>query len=120
MERGTASITGAYVALCDAIRVARREKWIRQSPILDEVAAVSVGLVQNRAVLDLDYAEDAAAQVDMNVVMTGAGRFIEVQGTGEGATFGRSDLDRMLRLGARGIGELVRMQRAALRKRVKQ
>ncbi|MBU0719529.1 MAG: ribonuclease PH [Planctomycetes bacterium] len=114
----TASITGAYVALCDALRVAVRNKWIRKSPILDAVAAVSVGMVSGRATLDLDYREDVAAEVDMNVVMTGAGRFIEVQGTGEKATFSRADLDKLLRLAARGIGQLLDFQAKALRRRL--
>ena len=115
----TASITGAYVALCDAVRVARRNRWITQSPVVDEVAAISVGIVKGRALLDLDYSEDVQADVDMNVVMTGQGQYIEVQGTGEGATFSRSELDKLLRLGSRGIRQLVEMQRGALRKRLK-
>lgn len=115
----TASITGAYVALCDAVRAARQNKWIAKSPVLQPVAAVSVGRVGNRTLLDLDYEEDVAADVDMNVVMTGAGEFIEVQGTGEEATFKKSELDRLVRLASRGIKHLVDIQQKALRRRIK-
>ncbi len=115
----TASITGAYVALCDAVRVAMRNKWIKRSPVREAVAAVSVGLVGGRALLDLDYPEDVAADVDMNVVMTGSGKFVEVQGTGEEATFTRAELDRLLRLASRGIKQLIEGQRTALRKRLR-
>ncbi|MCH8967112.1 MAG: ribonuclease PH [Planctomycetes bacterium] len=115
----TASVTGAYIALCDAVRLAIREKRIRQSPITNPVAAVSVGKVKGRMLLDLDYHEDSTAEVDMNVVMTGSGRFIEVQGTGEGATFTRPELDKLLRLASRGIKQLIEMQAKALRKRLR-
>ena len=115
----TASITGAYVALCDAVRVAVRKKWIARSPVREPVAAVSVGMVNGRILLDLDYEEDSAAAVDMNVVMTGSGRFIEVQGTGEEATFTRAELDRLLGLASRGIKRLVSFQLKALRRRVR-
>jgi ribonuclease PH len=114
----TASITGAYVALSDAVRVALRKKLIRRSPIRDAVAAVSVGRVDGRTLLDLDYEEDVAADVDMNVVMTGSGRFVEVQGTGEEATFTRADLDRLVGLASRGIKQLLTMQERALRRRL--
>jgi ribonuclease PH len=114
----TASITGAYVALSDAVRVALRKKWIRRSPIRDAVAAVSVGRVDGRTLLDLDYEEDVAADVDMNVVMTGSGRFVEVQGTGEEATFTRADLERLVGLASRGIRQLLTMQERAIRKRL--
>lgn len=113
----TASITGAYVALCDAVRYAMRQKIIRKSPVTDSVAAVSVGRFGRRTLLDLDYSEDAAAEVDLNVAMTGSGRLVEVQGTGEGATFTRAELDKMIRLAARGIGQLQAMQTKALRRR---
>jgi len=113
----TASITGAFVALCDAVRVARKEKWLKESPVLDSVAAVSVGLTEGKALLDLDYEEDSAAEVDMNVVMTGAGRFVEVQGTGETATFDRRELDRLLALASQGIKRLIEAQQQALRRR---
>ena len=114
----TASITGAYVALSDAVRVALRKKLIRRSPIRDAVAAVSVGRVDGRTLLDLDYEEDVAADVDMNVVMTGSGRFVEVQGTGEEATFTRADLERLVGLASRGIRQLLTMQERAIRKRL--
>jgi ribonuclease PH len=116
----TASITGAYVALCDAVAKARKEKWISDSPIRDAVAAVSVGMVGGKCVLDLNYVEDSAAEVDLNLVMTGSGRFIEVQGTAEGATFDRGDLDRMLTTGAKGIRTLMELQSKALRRRLSQ
>ncbi len=114
----TASITGAYVALCDAIHVARKHKWIKQSPIREAVAAVSVGRVKGRMLLDLDYGEDVGADVDMNVVMTGSGRFVEVQGTGEEATFTRVELNRLLALAARGVRGLLAAQVKALRRKL--
>jgi ribonuclease PH len=104
----TLSITGAWIALVDALGAAR------PLPLTDAVAAVSVGIVDGQPVLDLDYAEDAAAAVDMNVVMTGSGRFIEVQGTGEEATFTEAELSAMLQLARRGIRDLLAAQRAAL------
>ncbi len=115
----TASITGAYIALCDAIKMARTKKWIKQSPIREPVAAISVGRVNGRMLCDLDYIEDVGADVDMNVVMNGSGRFIEVQGTGEEATFTRAELDKLLRLAARGIKQLIELQEKALRKRIR-
>lgn len=115
----TASITGAYVAVCDAVRAAIKNKTIKRSPIRDAVAAVSVGRVNNRMLLDLDYPEDSGAEVDMNVVMTGSGQFVEVQGTGEEATFTRAELDKLLRLASRGITQLIEVQRKALRKRLR-
>ncbi|MFQ5494643.1 MAG: ribonuclease PH [Phycisphaerae bacterium] len=114
----TASITGAYVALCDAVRAAVRRRLIRRSPIKEAVAAVSVGRVGGRMLLDLDYSEDVAAEVDMNVVMTGSGEYIEVQGTGEEASFTRAELDKLLRLASRGVRELLEQQTKALRKRL--
>ena len=114
----TASITGAYVALCDAVRVAVRMKWLVKSPVREPVAAVSVGKVLGRMLLDLDYEEDVAAEVDMNVVMTGSGRFVEVQGTGEEATFSREELDKLLRQASRGIRNLIDAQKSALRRRL--
>lgn len=114
----TASVTGAYVALCDAIRFARRNGLITGTPIREAVAAVSVGKIGGRLLLDLDYREDVEAEVDMNVVMTASGEFVEVQGTGEEATFTRKELDRLLGLAQRGIRELLAMQTRALRKRL--
>lgn len=113
----TASITGAYVALHDAVRTALRNRWINVTPIREAVAAVSVGKVGRSSLLDLDYEEDVAAEVDMNVVMTASGRFVEVQGTGEETTFTRAELDKMLRLASRGIKESLAAQAKALRKR---
>ena len=113
----TASITGAFVALYDAVRHGLRRKLLKQNCIEDHVAAVSVGIVGGRAMLDLDYQEDVAATVDLNLVMTGKGQFIEIQGTGEEATFTRTELDQMLKLGAAGIKELIGIQKTALRVR---
>ncbi len=115
----TASITGAYVAMCDAVNVARKRKWIKTNPVTDSVAAISVGLVDGTAVLDLAYEEDVRADVDMNVVMTGSGDFVEVQGTAEGSTFSRKDLDRLTTLAAKGIRQLHVEQTKALRRRMK-
>jgi ribonuclease PH len=114
----TASITGAFVASSDAVGVALRNKWIAESPVRESVAALSVGKVKGRMLLDLDYEEDNLAEVDMNVVMTASGRFVEVQGTGERATFTREELDAMLRLASRGIKQLIDIQKKALRKRL--
>ena len=110
----TASITGAFVALHDAISFLQGKSLIAKSPIRDFVAAVSVGMYQGTPVLDLDYAEDSASDTDMNVVMTGAGRFVEMQGTAEGAPFSRADADALLALAGRGIAELIAHQRRAL------
>jgi len=110
----TASITGAYVALHDAASLLMRKKVISQWPIRDQVAAVSVGIVQGEAMLDLDYTEDSGCDTDMNVVMTGAGGFVEVQGTAEGEVFDRAELDKLIGLAAEGIGKLVQIQESAL------
>ena len=110
----TASITGAFVAVHDALGWMLGKGMIATLPVKDFVAAVSVGLVNGAPVLDLDYAEDSACQTDMNVVMTGAGRFVEVQGTAEGEPFAREELDKLLELAGRGIGELVAQQRRCL------
>jgi len=112
----TASITGAFVAAHDAIGKLLASGKLQASPILDHVAAVSVGMVQGRPVLDLDYLEDSAAGTDMNVVMTGAGNYVEVQGTAEGAAFSRQDMDSLLVLAEKGIRELVALQRHSLSK----
>lgn len=109
-----ASITGAWVAAADAVALLMQRGDLAHNPIRDAVAAVSVGLVDGRAVLDLDYQEDSACAADVNVVMTGSGAFVEVQGTGEGATFTRGELDTMLGLAEGGIAQLVRAQREAL------
>jgi ribonuclease PH len=112
----TAAITGAFVALRDAVDGMLGRQLIPASPVLDHVAAVSVGIHQGVAVLDLDYAEDSACDTDMNVVMTGSGGLVEVQGTAEGAPFSRKEMDAMLELAEKGIRELVAAQRAALEK----
>jgi len=101
-----ASITGAWVALADAIDGLLAKGAIQSSPLLDSVAAVSVGLVNGQPLLDLDYEEDSGCDADVNVVMTGAGRFVEIQGTAEGHTFDREMLDRLLDLAQSGIGNL--------------
>jgi ribonuclease PH len=110
----TASITGACVALVDAINHLQRQKLITRDPLLQMVASVSVGVYQGVPVLDLDYPEDSAADTDMNVVMGESGSFIEVQGTAEGAPFGRGELNGMLDLASDGILELIARQKAAL------
>jgi ribonuclease PH len=111
----TAAITGAFIALHDAVGVMLERQWIAASPIRDFVAAVSVGIYEGTPVLDLDYAEDAACGTDMNVVMTGGGGLVEVQGTAESAPFSRAELDAMVDLAQRGIRDLVAAQRAALK-----
>ena len=112
----TAAITGAYVALADAVEHARAQGLVAPSaqPLTGSVAAVSVGIVRDRPVLDLCYDEDVSAGTDMNIVMTGDGRYVEVQGTAEGEAFDRALLDSLLDLGAVGCAELTRLQRAAL------
>ena len=112
----TAAITGAFVAARDAINQLLDKKVLSKDPIKDHVAAISVGIYQGVPVLDLDYAEDFACDTDMNVVMTGEGGIIEVQGTAEGAAFSRAELDQLLSLAENGIKELVQLQKAALTK----
>jgi ribonuclease PH len=110
----TAAITGAFVAAQDAVTWLLQQRRIAASPIRDAVAAVSVGLIDDTPLLDLEYVEDAACDTDMNVVMTGSGGFVEVQGTAEGAPFTRAQMDALLALADKGIGELVTAQRRAL------
>jgi ribonuclease PH len=110
----TAAITGAWVALRLAVHKLRKEAGLIEDPIVEQVAAVSVGIVAGQPFLDLCYSEDAAAAVDMNLVMTGSGQFIEVQGTGEESTFSASELSAMLELGRSGIARLLSLQRGAL------
>jgi ribonuclease PH len=110
----TAAITGAYVAYAIACQRLLKEKKIKRSPINSEVAAISVGIVDGAALLDLKYDEDSRAEVDMNVVCTGDGRFIEVQGTAEGEPFTRAQMDELLELGKKGVEYLVQLQRAAI------
>jgi ribonuclease PH len=110
----TAAITGAYVALCDAIAVLKKRGDVKSEPILGAIAAVSVGVYRGMPVLDLDYAEDSGCDTDMNVVMNDGGGFIEVQGTAEGHAFRREEMDAMLSLASKGVAELIAHQRAAL------
>ena len=110
----TAAITGAYVALADAVDWLRRRGALKGEPLVASIAAVSVGMIDGEARLDLHYEEDVRAETDMNVVMTGDGSFIEVQGTAEGAPFDRSALDGLLDLATTGCAELTRLQVAAL------
>jgi ribonuclease PH len=110
----TAAITGAFVAAQDAVNKLLAEHKLAASPILGPVAAVSVGIVQGTPVLDLEYTEDVGCDTDMNVVMTGAGHYVEVQGTAEGAAFTRAEMDELLRLAEKGIAELVVLQAKAL------
>ncbi|HEX5534287.1 MAG TPA: ribonuclease PH [Actinomycetales bacterium] len=110
----TAAITGAYVALVDAVNWAREKGIVTKDPLLDSVAAVSVGIFEGTPVLDLNYAEDVKAETDMNLVLTGRGQFVEVQGTAEGAPFDRSELNALLDLGAGGCATLTEIQADAL------
>ena len=110
----TASITGAFVALASAFADLEEKEELAESPLIDSVAAVSVGIIDGAPFLDLNYLEDSTAEVDMNVVMTGAGNLVEVQGTAEHGTFDRGSLDRMLDLAEKGIGELTGYQQEAL------
>lgn len=110
----TASITGAFVALVDAINALQRDKRITTDPLRYFIASVSVGIHAGEALLDLDYAEDSTAETDLNVVMTESGDFVEIQGAAEGAPFQRSQLDRMLALASTGVTSLIQQQRDAL------
>jgi len=111
----TAAITGAFVAAQDAVNQLLAAGKLAGTPITGHVAAISVGIVQGTPLLDLDYTEDSACDTDMNVVMTGAGHYIEVQGTAEGAAFSRQEMDRLLALAELGVKELVRLQDEALK-----
>ena len=110
----TAAVTGAFVALHDAVSGLMRIGKIQESPLKDFIAAISVGIYQGQPVLDLDYAEDSACDTDMNVVMLGNGHFVEVQGTAEGHAFSRTEMDVLLELAQNGIARLIVMQRTAL------
>ncbi|MFO1517361.1 MAG: ribonuclease PH [Lysobacterales bacterium] len=110
----TAAITGAYVALMDAINGLKARNLLKRDPVFGAVAAVSVGIYRGTPVLDLDYAEDSACDTDMNVVMNDGGGFIELQGTAEGHAFRRDELDALLALAHKGVAELCALQRAAL------
>jgi ribonuclease PH len=111
----TASITGAFVALHDAVTGLMSNGLVKETPLKDFVAAISVGIYQGTPVLDLDYVEDSACDTDMNVVMLGNGHFVEVQGTAEGHPFTRAEMDELLELAKSGIAQLVEMQRTALK-----
>ena len=110
----TAAITGAFIAAADAVNGLMANGTLAQSPIREPIAAISVGIVEGTPLLDLEYTEDSACDTDMNVVMTAAGHFVEVQGTAEGAAFSRTEMGLLLDLAEKGIQELVAMQRAAL------
>jgi ribonuclease PH len=110
----TAAITGAFVAAQDAVNGLLASGKLSQSPIVASVAAISVGVVQGTPLLDLEYTEDSACDTDMNVVMTGAGHFVEVQGTAEGQAFSRAEMNQLLDLAEKGISELMRLQQVAL------
>ena len=110
----TASITGGFVALCDAVEYMKEEGIVEESPISEFLAATSVGIVDDEFVLDLCYEEDTGADVDLNLVMTESGNFVEIQGTAEESPYTRQQLDEMLELGERGIQQLIRRQKQAL------
>ncbi|MCK9419207.1 MAG: ribonuclease PH [Nitrospirae bacterium] len=110
----TASITGAYVALVDALRHMKKQGLIKAVPINDHLAAISVGIVDGKPLLDLCYTEDSSAEVDMNLVMTGRGKIVEVQGTAEGEPFSKAELTELLALGEKGIRALVKKQKEIL------
>jgi ribonuclease PH len=109
----TAAISGAWIALYDAVQVLLESGKLERDPLVSQIAAVSVGVYQGTPVLDLDYAEDCTAHTDMNVVMNGEGHFVEIQGTAEGSTFGRDELNNLLDLAERGIRQILAAQRAA-------
>jgi ribonuclease PH len=110
----TASITGAYVALVDAVEYLRKEVSIPRDPIIDSVAAISIGVVDGQTFLDLNYEEDSKAEVDCNFVMTGRGRFIEIQGTAEGQPFSKESFEKMMAMAAQGINKLTTIQHQVL------
>jgi ribonuclease PH len=111
----TASITGAFVALHDAVTGLMGKGLVKETPLKDFIAAISVGIYQGNPVLDLDYVEDSDCDTDMNVVMLGSGHFVEVQGTAEGHPFSREEMDTLLELAKNGIAQLIEMQRKALK-----
>jgi ribonuclease PH len=112
----TASITAAFVALSEAIEKMKKQGKITENPFKDDVAAISVGIVDGKPMLDLCYEEDSTADVDMNVVMTDSGKYIEIQGTAESAPFSSEEMDKLLKLAAKGIKELIELQKQALKK----
>lgn len=111
----TASITGGYIALALAMKKIKKAKLIKQWPITQQVAAISVGMKEGEAILDLNYAEDSKAEVDMNIVMLASGNFVEVQGTAEGKAFAKKDMDAMVNLAAKGIKELFNIQNKSIK-----
>jgi len=111
----TASITGSFIALIEALSFLKKENIINEIPVKDYIAAVSVGVVDGKLCLDLDYEKDSKAEVDMNVVMTGAGKLVEVQGTAEKNPFSKKDLDKMISLAEKGIKKLIDIQRKVLK-----
>ena len=111
----TASISGAYVALCDAVQTLLDTKKVKKDPLMGQLASVSVGIYKGVPVLDLDYAEDSNAETDMNVVMNNAGHFIEVQGTAEGHAYSRDEMNAMLDLAEKGINEIIAIQDETLK-----
>lgn len=113
-----ASITGSFIALCDALLKLKKDKTIEKIPVRDFVAAISAGMIKNEAVLDLDYEEDSKAEVDMNIIMTGSGKFIEVQGTAEREPFDSNMMNKMIKLAKKGIKELIGVQREMLGKAI--
>jgi ribonuclease PH len=110
----TAAISGAYVALVDCLKAMDRGRFLRGWPLKDQLGAVSVGVVEGEILCDLNYAEDSQAECDVNLVMTGAGEFVEVQGSAEGAPFKKDELQAMLELGEGAIRRIFELQRAAL------
>ncbi|MBE9529349.1 MAG: ribonuclease PH [Proteobacteria bacterium] len=110
----TASVTGAYIAVMDTLAALKEKGLLDKIPVLDSIAGVSVGVVDGTAVLDLDYKEDSAAEVDMNIIMTGSGKFVEVQGTAESDPFSKEQLDSIIALGTHGIKELTELQKRVL------
>ena len=110
----TAAITGAFVAARDAVNQLLNQGVLQKDPIIDQVAAISVGIYQGVPVLDLDYNEDSACDTDMNIVMTGSGGMIEIQGTAEGQAFSKDELSQLLHLGEKGIKELIELQKKTL------
>lgn len=111
----TASISGSYVALHDAIDYLLREKRLVETPIIDSVAAISVGIMNDKALLDLDYAEDSKCDTDMNFVMTGSGDFVEIQGTAEGKPFSKKEMDELTKIAQKGIALITKKQFEALK-----
>lgn len=114
----TASITGAYIALVDAFRKMVKKGMIEKIPVKDSVAAISVGKVNGEILLDLNYEEDSQAEVDMNIVMTGGGKFVEIQGTAEGNAFSKEEMDKLIKVALKGIKELTRIQYGLLKEEV--